>query len=193
MTKKKKHKSEETQPEIDFQQDVEPQAEETPAEPLDPIEALTQERDDLLGRLQRLAADYQNYQKRAQKDNSQARDFANESLVKELLPVLDDMERAIAAAGEADEDDPFLAGMKMVHDNMLNVLMRFGLEPIVATGETFNPEFHSALMQQPTDEVEPMTVLQEVQKGYTLKGRALRPAGVIVSKAPEEEQEATEE
>lgn len=142
-----------------------------------------QERDELLARLQRLGADYQNYQKRVQKDIANAREFANESLLKDLLSVLDDMERALAAAKENHTaDDPLLKGVQMVHDNMLAVLNRYGLSPIEAAGLPFDPEKHSAMMQQPTDEVEPMTVMQEVQKGYTLKGRTLRPASVIVSK-----------
>ena len=148
-----------------------------------------QERDELLARLQRLAADYQNYQKRSQKEVSQAREFANENLIKQLLPVLDDMERAMQAAQEnAKEDDPLLVGMKLVHDNMLSVLGKFGVEQIEAANQQFNPEMHSAMMQQETAEVEPMTVLQDVQKGYQLKGRTIRPAAVIVAKAPSEDE-----
>lgn len=152
-----------------------------------------QERDELLGRLQRLAADYQNYQKRSQKEVSQAREFANESLIKQLLPVLDDMERAMQAAREnAHDDDPLLKGMQLVHDNMLNTLTKFGVETIESKGQQFDPEKHSAMMQQETTDAEPMTVLQEVQKGYLLKGRAIRPAAVIVAKAPEASEDVKE-
>ncbi|HPS52290.1 MAG TPA: nucleotide exchange factor GrpE [Phycisphaerae bacterium] len=150
-----------------------------------------QERDDLLARLQRLGADYQNYQKRVQKDISNARDFANESLLRDLLSVLDDMERAYAAAQENHPaDDPLLKGMSMVHDNLLAVLQRYGLTPIESVGLQFDPEKHAAMMQQPTNEVPPMTVLQEVQKGYSLKGRTIRPASVIVAKPLDETQPA---
>lgn len=175
--KHKKHHEKEVPLEQELEGEIleEAQAEQT----------LEQERDDLLARLQRLAADYQNYQKRMQKELSTAREFANESLIKDLLAVLDDMERAMDAANGGDENDPFYVGMKMVHDNLLTILARYGLEKIVAVGEHFDPEKHAAMMQQPSDETEPMTVLQELQKGYTLKGRTIRPAGVIVSKAPE--------
>jgi molecular chaperone GrpE len=142
--------------------------------------------DDLRARLQRLAADYQNYKKRAAKEKAQAREFANEDLLKELVPVIDDMERALAAASENHgEDDPFLAGMQLVHDKTLEVLRRFGLTTIDAVGKPFDPDRHSALMQEVSETVEPMTVLREVQTGYDLKGRTLRPTGVVVSKAPE--------
>ena len=174
-----------------IQDDVQPEsndAPETPETPTDPLEAMTLERDDLLARLQRLAADYQNYQKRVQKDVTQAREYANESLIKEMLTVLDDMENALTAAAENhDADDPMVTGMTMVHDKLVEMLGRFGLESIDAIDQPFDPELHSAMMQEPRDDVEPMTVLQQLQKGYTLKGRALRPAAVIVSKAVEEE------
>lgn len=160
------------------------QADTEEAAPMD----LQQERDDLMGRLQRLSADYQNYRKRVQKDISQSREFANESLIKELLGVLDDMERALAAAKENHgEEDPFFQGMQLVHDKMLTVLGQFGLTPLVAIGEPFDPQRHSAVLQEPRNDVEPMTVLQEVQRGYELKGRTIRPSSVVVSKAPEED------
>ncbi len=154
--------------------------------PLDP-ENLQTEREDLLARLQRLGADYQNYQKRAQRDIAQAREYANEDLVKALLPVLDDMERALEHARENHPaDDPLLTGMQLVHDKAIETLGRFGVSRIEAVGETLDPSRHAAMMQQPTDEHPPLTVLSEVQKGYQLKGRTIRPAAVVVAKAPEQ-------
>ncbi len=149
--------------------------------------AVEQERNDLLSRLQRLSADYLNYQKRVQRDIDSAREFANEQLIKDLLPVLDDMERALEA-GRADHavDDPFLAGMQLVHDKALDTFGKFGLEVIEAKGEPFNPELHQALMMQPTDEQPPQTVLSEAARGYILRGRTIRPAGVVVAVAPED-------
>jgi molecular chaperone GrpE len=155
--------------------------------PQDP-ESPQAERESLLARLQRLGADYQNYQKRAQRDIAQAREYANEDLVKALLPVLDDMERALEHARENHPaDDPLLTGMQLVHDKAIETLARFGVTRIEAVGETLDPSRHSAMMQQPTDEHPPMTVLSEVQKGYQLKGRTLRPASVVVAKAPDEQ------
>jgi molecular chaperone GrpE len=153
----------------------------------DPGADLQRERDELMGRLQRVSADYLNYQKRVQRDVDQARQFANEELIKSLLGVVDNMERALAAAREHREgDDPLLTGMQLVHDSLLEVLGKFGLQRIAAEGETFDPERHAALMQQPSTDQPPMTVLQEIQAGYELKGRTLRPAQVVVAKAPDE-------
>ncbi len=187
MKRKKKTQDESTPPQDDQAPlEVELIDEEAAVEPDAPV-TIEQERDDLLSRLQRLAADYQNYQKRVQKDIAHAREFANESLMKSLLAVLDNMERALASAKEnCSPEDPFFTGMQLVHDNMLDVLGQNGLTPIEADGKEFDPEKHQALMQQESDEVEPMTVLQELQRGYELKGRTLRPASVIVAKAKED-------
>lgn len=145
-----------------------------------------QQAGELLARLQRVSADYANYQKRTAREFQQAREFANEQILRSLLSVLDDMERALEAARENhDETDPLLKGMQLVHDKLVDTLKQFGLGRIEAEGQPFDPDLHQAMMRQPTDEQPPMTVLQEVQKGYTLKGRTLRPAGVIVSTEPD--------
>jgi len=153
---------------------------------VDPLEAALAERDDLLARLQRVSADYTNYQKRARRDVEQVRLFANEDLIKALLPVIDDVERALLAALENHgQDDPLFTGMQLVHDKALDTLGRFGVKVIEAVGKPFDPQRHTALRQQPTDECEANTVLQEMQRGYELRGRTLRPATVVVSTAPE--------
>jgi len=151
------------------------------APPSDP-DALAAERDDLLGRLQRVSADFLNYQKRTDRQAADERRFANAELIKGLLPVLDDMERALAAAG--DPDDPLRAGMQLVHEKALEVLGRYGLQPIAAAGAPFDPTRHEAMMQQASDAHATPTVLAELQRGYELKGRVLRPAKVIVSAPP---------
>lgn len=139
---------------------------------------------ELLDRLRRLGADYQNYRKRVQKEISQAREFANESLVRELLPVLDDMELALESAeANHDADDPLLQGMTLVHDKLLDVLQKNGLSRIETLGQEFDPEKHSALMQEATGDVPPGRVLKELQKGYCFKSRTLRAATVVVSRA----------
>ena len=154
------------------------------------LEALGAERDDLLARLQRTAADYLNYQKRSARQADEARQQAHAELIKQLLPVLDDMERALGAARENHaEDDQFLAGMQLVHDKALETLGRFGVAAIEAVGKPFDPDTHAAVMQQDDDEHPPQTVLQEVQKGYAIHGRTLRPASVVVSKEPENARE----
>ena len=193
--KKRKHpKQEEEKPKAtasdeqlpEAQLQAEPQAVQQ-AETEEKQTCLQQERDDLLARLQRVSADYLNYQKRVQRDLAQAREFANEELVKALLGVLDDMERALEAAGaNHDPEDPLLKGMQLVHDKALETLGKFGLERIDAEGQPFDPDQHSAMMQQPSADHPPQTVLRELQKGYRLKGRTIRPSSVIVSKEPEE-------
>lgn len=149
------------------------------------LEELRAERDDLLGRLQRLGADFQNYQKRIRRDMDQASEYAHADLLKALLPVLDDLERAIEhARSNHPADDPLLVGVELVQRKAIETLGRFGLEPIATQGRPFDPDVHQAIVRQPTGEAEPMTVLAEVEKGYRLKGRVLRPAKVVVAVAP---------
>ncbi len=152
----------------------------------DDLATLRQERDDLMARLQRVSADYVNYQKRAQKDLAQSREYANEALIKALLVVLDDMERALQAAREhAQGDNPLLTGMQLVYDKALQVLGSFGVEPVEAEGKPFDPQVHQAVSLQATDQLPPQTVLAQLQRGYLLKGRVLRPASVVVAVAPQ--------
>lgn len=141
--------------------------------------------DDLLDRLQRVSADYLNYQKRVAREMGEARQFANAELIRDLLGALDDMERALEAArANHAADDPLLSGMQLVYDKLLEVLGRHGLERIAATDEPFDPNRHEAMMQQPAPELETPTVVEELQGGYELKGRVIRPARVIVGMPP---------
>jgi len=152
----------------------------------DPIETLQAERDDLFARLQRTAADYSNYQKRIQREMAETRNFANTGLITQLLSVLDDMERALeVSADNHGQDDPLFKGMQLVHDKALELLGGFGLEIIEALGQPFDPEAHSAMLQQPSGEYPPDTVVQELQRGYRLKGRTIRPTAVVVSTDPQ--------
>ena len=143
---------------------------------------LAQERDDLTARLQRVSADYLNYQKRVQRDIDEIRRFGITDLVRALLDVLDDLERAIAHAAENhDPDDPLLAGTRLTYEKALDVLNRFGVEPIEAEGQPFDPARHEAIARVPSADVEPMKILTETQKGYILSGRTIRPSKVIVA------------
>ncbi len=157
--------------------------------------SLEEERDDLLARLQRVSADYVNYQKRVQRERQDERVLAQGEVIKALLSVLDDMEHALAAVSDADEDDPFYRGLKMVHDKMLQALATFGCKEIEAEGQPLDPERHAAMMQQPSQECDPNTVLSVVQRGYEFNGRVLRPAGVVVAVEPlaETDEECQEE
>lgn len=155
-----------------------------PAPPEDPLAALTAERDDLKDRLLRLAAETENFKKRTERDKSEFLRRANESFAKDLLPVLDNLERALAAADEATKQAPLAQGLALVSQEFLKVLERHGLESVQALGQPFNPELHEAMMQQEDPSQDENTVIMELQKGYLFQGRLLRPAMVVVSKKP---------
>jgi len=137
------------------------------------------ERDEYLADLQRLAADFDNYRKRVLRDQAQLVARAHEGLVRELLPVLDDLERALGAA-EVHDEATVVEGVRLVQRALAEQLAREGLEEIVAEG-AFDPHLHEALLSQPGEGAEPGTVLQVVQKGYRLGDRVLRPARVVVA------------
>jgi len=136
-------------------------------------------RDEYLADLQRLAADFDNYRKRVARDQEQLVARAHEGLVKELLPVLDDLERALGAA-EVHDEATVVEGVRLVQRALADQLAREGLEEIAADG-AFDPHVHEALLSQPGEGAEPGTVLQVVQKGYRLGDRVLRPARVVVA------------
>lgn len=138
-------------------------------------------RDEYLGDLQRLAADFDNFRKRVARDQQALVARAGERLVKELLPVLDDLERAAAVAAQTAEAT-LEEGVRMVHRALHGALAKEGLEEVEADG-TFDPHRHEALMQQPSEAPEG-TVLQILQKGYRLGDRVLRPARVVVAGPP---------
>jgi molecular chaperone GrpE len=146
------------------------------------LEALEAERDEYLNDLKRLAADFENYRKRAARDQESLVARAHERLVKELLPVLDDLERALAAA-EEHEEAKLEEGVRLVHRELKAALDREGLAEIDANGH-FDPHVHEALLSQPS-EAEEGSVLEVLQKGYRLGDRVLRPARVVVAAAPE--------
>ena len=140
--------------------------------------------EELNAKLLRLTAEHDNFRKRTQREKDEARQFANQSLIEKQLPILDNFEMALAAA--ADADTAIRDGVKMIYDQMLAVLHEAGVQPIDAEGVAFYPNFHEAISQQETAEVEAGTVLQQVQRGYLLHERLVRPARVVVAKAPEE-------
>ena len=153
-------------------------AQEAAPEP-DPLADVTRERDDYLDALQRLKAEFDNYRKRAAREQSDIVSRAAERLVKELLPVLDDLERALDAA-EEHEEAKLEEGVRLVQRALADALQREGLTEIETDGR-FDPHVHEALLSQPDDDVESGTVLQVLQKGYRLGDKVLRPARVIVA------------
>ncbi len=158
-------------------------AEETQAEPEQSLEerlqALEAERDEYLNDLQRVAAEFENYRKRTARDRADLVARATERLVKELLPVLDDLERALEAAAE-HEEAKLEEGVQLVHRALASALGGEGLLEIATEGP-FDPHVHEALLSQPSEGAESGTVLQVLQKGYRLGDRVLRPARVIVA------------
>jgi molecular chaperone GrpE len=129
-------------------------------------------------RLLRVAADFDNYKKRAAREREEYVAFANERLIKELLPVLDDLERALQAAAE-HEEAKLEEGVELVHRSLASLLERHGVKEIETEGK-FDPHVHEALLSQPS-EAEQGSVIDVVQKGYTIGDRVVRPARVIVS------------
>jgi molecular chaperone GrpE len=143
------------------------------------IVALERERDEYLDSLQRLKAEFDNYRKRAAREQESLSSRASESLLKELLPVLDDLERALAAA-EHHEEAELEDGVRLVHRALLDVMRKHGLE-LIETEGAFDPHVHEALLAQPVEDAEPGSVVQVLQKGYRLGDRVLRPARVVVA------------
>jgi len=160
------------------------------------IEALERERDEYLDSLQRLKAEFDNYRKRVTREQESFAAWASEKLLKELLPVLDDLERALDAAEDrnariATGQSPAAStqktreakledGVRLVHRSLLDALQKQGLE-LIETDGPFDPHVHEALLAQPAEDAEPGSVLQVLQKGYRLGDRVLRPARVVVA------------
>ncbi|NOY70394.1 MAG: nucleotide exchange factor GrpE [Deltaproteobacteria bacterium] len=135
-------------------------------------------------RLLRMTAEFENYKKRVLRDMDDLRKFANETLIKELLSVVDNLERAIMASEpeRASEGACLIEGVEMTLNEILRVLKKFHVTSVEAMGKPFDPLFHEAVMQEETDEYPENTVINEMQKGYMLHDRLIRPAMVVVSK-----------
>jgi molecular chaperone GrpE len=147
------------------------------------VQKLQEERDDLYNRLARATAEFKNSQKRMQVEFDQQLQYANASLIKNLIPVIDNFERALAQDAESSDVPAILKGMQIVHDQWLSVLKKEEVEEIAPQeGDTFDPTRHEALLHQASDKYNEPTVTQLLQKGYALHGRTLRPAKVAVSK-----------
>jgi molecular chaperone GrpE len=149
---------------------------------VDELAEVTRERDEYLDSLRRLKAEFENYRKRAARDQESLVARAHERLVKELLPVLDDLARALEAA-ERHEEAQLEEGVRLVHRQLAAVLAKEGLAEIEAEG-AFDPNVHEALLSQPSDAPEG-SVIEVIQKGYTLGDRVLRPARVVVASPKE--------
>ncbi len=137
------------------------------------------ESDQYLDQLQRLQAEFENYRKRIQRREDQLSDEVRSEVCRQLLPVVDDMERALAHADE--EKDTLRSGLDLVYRNLITILTRMGLEAIGAEGQSFDPQIHEAIMVDADFQGQEEIVTEELQKGYLFKERLLRPAKVKVS------------
>ena len=137
-------------------------------------------------RLLRTTADFDNFKKRATREKQEAIKYANEAVMQKLVPVLDSLDMALAAAQTAGPDtgQSLQAGVTMVLQQLKSVLAEAGLEEVNALGQPFDPNFHEALSQQETPEVPEGQVIHQLRKGYKLRDRLLRPASVIIAKQP---------
>ena len=162
---------------------VEESEPEAPA-PDDQLAAVRAERDEYLELAQRVQADFENYRKRALRDQERLVAHAHERLVRELLPILDDLERALEAA-ERHEEAQLLDGVRLVERSLRAALAKEGLTEIDTSGQ-FDPHVHEALLTQPGEGVDPGCVLDVVQRGYRLGEKVVRPARVIVATDPED-------
>ncbi len=147
------------------------------------LQTAEQQRDEYLDLAQRTRADFENYQKRHKRDLAEERRYAQAPLAADLLAALDNLDRAIEAARQAKEQGALVQGVAMVQAQLLDTLRRHGIVRIDAMDKAFDPNLHQAVMQQPSAEHSPMTVLQVLEQGYQIHERVLRPARVIVSTA----------
>jgi molecular chaperone GrpE len=147
------------------------------------VEAARQEAQLNYDRFLRVSAEFDNYRKRSARETQDFRKYANESLLKELLPVVDTLELAIKSAREESKgQESIVNGIDLTLKEILRVLNKFGVQPIDALNQPFDPVFHQAVVGQESDTHPKNTVIQELQKGYTLHDRLLRPAMVVVAK-----------
>ncbi len=147
------------------------------------VQALKEERDNLYDRLLRKQAEFENYKKRMEREKAEYAQFASAELIRELLNALDSFDLALRNAAKSNDAAArdLLRGSELIYKQLQDTLGRFGLKPIEAKGEKFDPNFHQAVATQATDEVAENTVIDEMRRGYMLNGRLLRPAMVSVS------------
>ena len=151
------------------------------------VEDLQKEKDELFEKLQRVSADYANFQKRAPKQVADTISYEKEKIIKTLLPALDNFEHTLQNAHSAEDVDVLAKGIQIIYDQMLDILKSHGIEQIEALGEKFDPALHEAMTQRGEPDRDENIVLEEFQKGYKLNGRVIRPSKVIVNKLPSEQ------
>jgi len=145
------------------------------------LEQTEKQRDEYLSLLRQVRADFENAHQRNRREREQEQKFRSERLALDLLPVIDNLERALSVAKEAGDENPLAQGVALVHAQLIDALKRHGIVALDVLGKSFDPNVHQALMQQPAPEREPGSVLQVLEPGYTIHDRVLRPAKVIIA------------
>ena len=156
------------------------------------LKAAVLERDTHYNSWMRAQADLENYRKRAQREAEEIRRYHTMSLMRDMLPGLDNLQRAISAAENSSNIEELLQGVRMVAGQFEAMLSNHALEPIEAAGKPFDPNKHEAVQQVPSAEYSPMTVIEEIERGYTLHDRVVRPSKVIVSSGHSEQTQEQE-
>jgi molecular chaperone GrpE len=156
------------------------------------LEAKEKELKEHHDRLLRLAADFENYKKRAARDKEDWTKFANEDLIRAILPFIDNLERAVNHAEKVVDTGVLIEGVRLTLQQILQTLNKFGLSSFQSVGKPFDPTVHEAMLVVETNQHEPNQVVEEFQKGYLLNDRLLRPATVSVSKPLEKEAQTSE-
>ena len=151
-----------------------------------PLTALQAERDDFRERWLRSQAELENYRKRAQKELDQERQYRALPVVRDVLPALDNLHRALQMAKNTQDAEQLIKGVQMVAQQFEEALAKHAVQQIEAVGKPFDPNLHEAIQQAPSKDHPPMTVLHDVEKGYQMYDRVVRPTKVIVSVAPSE-------
>ncbi len=187
-TDSKKVKSKETEPEQTTPGEKTINGEDDPMKALEAkFEAKEKEAEENYDRLLRLSAEFENYKKRSSREIEEFRKFANQSLIKEMLSVVDNLELAMNSTNSHKAiDKDLLQGLEMTHREILKVFEKFNVKPIDAKGQPFDPTFHEAVMQEETNDYAKNTVINEMQRGYMIHDRLLRPSMVVVAKPREE-------
>jgi molecular chaperone GrpE len=153
------------------------------------LEQMKREAADNYDKYLRAAAEMENYKKRAAREKADAINYGNETLIRDILPIVDSLERALDHSSNSKDFDSFVEGLNLIYDKLLGVLEKNGVEKLDAVGKDFDPNFHEAVLQVPSADLGDNKVVEKFENGYLLNGRLLRPVKVSVSKHVTNEQE----
>jgi len=187
QTDSKEAENKKSQPESTMPEDPITNGKDDPIKELEAkLETKEKEAGETYDRLLRVSAEFDNFKKRSTREMDEYRKFANQSLIKEMLSVVDNLELAMNSTnGHKAIDKDLLQGLEMTHKEILKVFEKFNVKPIDAIGQPFDPAFHEAVMQEETNDFPKNTVINEMQRGYMIHDRLLRPSMVVVAKSKE--------